>query len=251
MGDLVFSWYNVLNSVSSALSGPVREFAYVASIPPLTALLLGVLGAFTPCQLTTGAAAVAIIGRRLERRSFFTGLAYAAGKAVTYAALGLFFVLLGEALSQGTIPVVQAVRKVLGPLMIVVALALLGLWRSRLGLGLGDRVAAFASDRLDATRPRGAFLLGMAFGLAFCPTLFLLFFGLLVPLALASPAGATFPLLFALGTALPVLAVLGAIALGVGDSPKAVARVRPLVTKLAGAVVLVAGINDTVVYWLI
>lgn len=251
MGDLVFSWYNFLNSVTNALSGPVREFAYVAGIPPLTAVLLGLLGAFTPCQLTTGATAVALVGRRLERSSFFTGLAYAAGKAVTYAALGLVVVLLGEALSQATIPVVQTVRKALGPLMIVVALALLGFWRSRLGLGFGDRIAAFASDRLDATRPRGALLLGMAFGLAFCPTLFLLFFGLLIPLALASPGGAAFPLLFALGTTLPVLAILGVLALGLSDSPTAIARARPFVTKLAGVVILLTGLNDTIVYWLL
>ncbi len=76
-------------------------------------------------------------------------------------------------------------------------------------LGIGERVAAAAAERLEPTRPRGAFVLGMAFALAFCPTLFLLFFGLLIPLTLASAGGLIFPALFALGTAAPLLALLG------------------------------------------
>lgn len=73
----------------------------------------------------------------------------------------------------------------------------------------------------------------------------------LIPLALASPGGALFPVLFALGTAVPVLAILGALALGIGGARATglVGRVQPFFTQLAGAVLLLTGINDTVVYW--
>ncbi|MGH7403827.1 MAG: hypothetical protein ACREKQ_15465, partial [Candidatus Rokuibacteriota bacterium] len=79
------------------------------------------------------------------------------------------------------------------------------------------------SRRLAGQTPgggRGAFLLGVAFSFAFCPTLFWLFFGLTVPLALRSPAGWSFPGVFAVGTALPLLALAGVVSLGWGAADR-------------------------------
>lgn len=254
MDDLVVQWYGVLASLGRALAEPVRALADSAAFPPLTALLLGVLGALSPCQLTTGLSAVALIGRRPGPRTLLAGVAYVAGKSLVYAGLGLAFVMAGQAAAQGSIPLLQVARKALGPLMLVVGLTLLGVLRSRLTLGVGERVAAYAAERFDATRPRAAFVLGGAFGLAFCPTLFLLFFVLLIPLALVSPGGVAYPAIFALGTTLPVLLILAALALGFGVGRRAsgvVARVEPFLTRLAGIVLVVAGVNDTIVYWLL
>lgn len=252
MSELVAQWYGLLNTFNRLLNEPIRQLADAAGFAPLTALLLGFLGALSPCQLTTGLSAVALIGRRAEPRALLAGCAYVAGKAATYALLGLAFVALGQAVAQSSIPLIQLVRKLLGPLMLLVGLALLGVFRSRLTLDAGDRLAALAAERLDATRPPGAFALGMAFGLAFCPTLFLLFFGLLIPLAIASPGGIAFPALFALGTTLPVLALLALIGLGVAGRTRAMGALghaQPFVTQLAGLVLLLTGLNDTLVYW--
>jgi threonine/homoserine/homoserine lactone efflux protein len=46
----------------------------------------------------------------------------------------------------------------------------------------------------------------MLFALAFCPYSGVLFFGVLIPLILKSTGGLMLPLLFALGTGLPVIA---------------------------------------------
>jgi cytochrome c biogenesis protein CcdA len=97
-----------------------------------------------------------------------------------------------------------------------------------------------------------AFLLGVAFSFAFCPTLFLLFFGLTVPLALPSAAGWNFPGLFAVGTALPLLAAGGMMALGLGGGERlvaSVARWHRRIKVVAGVVFLAAGLHDTVLYW--
>lgn len=251
-GDLVAQWYSLLNTFNRALNEPIRDLAAATAIPPLTALLLGLLGALSPCQLTTGAGAVALIGRRLERGAIAAGFAHVAGKAVTYSVLGVLFVLLGQAMGQSSIPVFQAIRRVIGPLVLVVGLVLIGVLRSRISFGLGERLAAAAGDRLDASRPQGAFILGIAFGLVFCPTLFLLFFLLLIPLALTSPGGVVYPAIFALGSALPVLLILTLIGLGIGGAARAVGligRARPLITQLAGLVLIFTGLNDTLVYW--
>lgn len=253
MGELVASWYSFLSGPTRAFAEPIQALALGAGIPPVSAVLFGLLGALSPCQLTTGLSAFALIGRRPSAALLASGLAYTAGKALVYALLGLGFVVLGNALATSSIPIVIAVRKLLGPLMLLVGLVLLGFVRVRVPFSVGERLALYASDRLDAARPGGAFVLGGAFGLAFCPTLFFLFFGLLIPLALASPGGAIYPALFALGTTLPMLAALAALALGAQrwSVSGTVARVQPFLTQLAGLVLLFTGLNDTIVYWLI
>ena len=56
--------------------------------------------------------------------------------------------------------------------------------------------------RPSARGPLGAYLLGVAFSFASCPTLFWLFFGLTIPLALRSTGGWTFPGVFPFGSSL-------------------------------------------------
>jgi hypothetical protein len=50
-----------------------------------------------------------------------------------------------------------------------------------------------------------AFLLGVAFSLGFCPTMVLLFFGMVMPMTVQSSYGVILPPIFALGTAFPLL----------------------------------------------
>ncbi len=249
MTELAQTWYEVLSTLDRTAGEPIRALVANTTIGPLTALLLGILGALSPCQISTSVGAVALIGRRPTAGALLSGLAYAGGKAVTYGVIGLAFVSLGAAVDASAIPVAQMVRRLLGPLMLLVGLALLGVIRPRLGFGLGDRIAVVAADRLDATRPSGAFALGLAFGFAFCPTLFLLFFGLLIPLALASPGGAAYPALFALGTTVPLFIALGLLWLGIGGSNGLTHRAERALNVLAGVVAVIVGLNDTLLYW--
>lgn len=254
MGDIILQWYGVLSGLTRTIGLPLRDLSEAVGSPPLTALLLGLIGSLAPCQLTTGLGALALIGRRVKGRPMLAGIAYTAGKATLYAALGLTFVIAGQALAQSSIPVIQIVRRALGPLMLVIGLVLIGVLRARGGFAPGERIASVAADRFDATSPRGAFALGAAFGLAFCPTLFFFFFGLLVPLALVSPVGVVYPALFALGTAVPLLMVLGALTLGLrgaGALTHSLRSIQKPLTKAAGVLLFLVGINDTVVYWFI
>jgi threonine/homoserine/homoserine lactone efflux protein len=94
----------------------------------------------------------------------------------------------------------------------------------------------------------------VAFSFTFCPTLFWLFFGLTIPLALRSAAGWAFPGLFAVGTALPLLAFAGLFALGTELAEGFVARVtrsHRLISRMAGAVFVLAGLHDTLTYWML
>jgi cytochrome c biogenesis protein CcdA len=246
--ELASAWYGVLSRASGEMSLSMRDVVIAGGIPPIAiVLVLGVIGAISPCQLTTGLSAIALIGRRPHARQLLAGLAYVAGKATTYGALGLLFVAFGGIVTASAIPVVGVVRRILGPLMIVVGLALIGVLRSRVRLGTFDRLAFAASDRFDATRPSGAYALGVAFGLVFCPTLFLLFFGMVIPLTVTSAGGVLFPSVFALGTGLPLLIILLLMWLGFGGQPSP--ALQRWLTRAAGVVAVLAGLNDTIIYW--
>ena len=57
-----------------------------STTPVLTAFLLGLLTAISPCPLATNIAAIGYIGKDIEdrRRVFLNGLLYTAGRIVAY-----------------------------------------------------------------------------------------------------------------------------------------------------------------------
>ncbi len=154
-----------------------------------------------------------------------------------------------------SILVFVAARKALGPLVVVIGLALTGVLRLRWvpGHEVASRLRRVARRRADGAH----FLLGVAFGFSFCPTLFALFFVILIPLALSRPEGLVYPALFVFGTALPLLLALGLLSLG-GGSPRRyserigrIGRTQRVVAVLGGLLLALAGLHDTLVYWLL
>ena len=58
-------------------------------------------------------------------------------------------------------------------------------------------------------------MLGVLFAMAFCPSSGVLYFGMLIPMSVTASAGWLLPVLFAVATALPVLAVAWILAFSV------------------------------------
>jgi cytochrome c biogenesis protein CcdA len=253
MRDLVIAWYAYLSTFNAAVAQPIRDVADGLGIPLLSALLFGLIGATSPCQLTTNAGALAYLARAGGSRASVAvnAMAYLVGKALVYTVAGVAVILVGRDLAQGSIPVIVVARKVLGPLMIGLGLHLFGLLPLRFSIGHG--LSGWLEDRAGSG-VGGAFMLGTAFSFAFCPTLFLLFFGLTLPLALSSPVGAVYPAAFALGTTVPLLGVAVALGVGAGAARGYVGgarRVDAWLRPVAAGVLVLAGLNDTVVYWLL
>ncbi|MEI8344464.1 MAG: cytochrome c biogenesis protein CcdA, partial [Candidatus Omnitrophota bacterium] len=99
----------------------------------------------------------------------------------------------------------------------------------------------------------GAFVLGLVFALVFCPISAALFFGSLIPLALSHRSGAGLPLVYGLGTGLPVLLFAFLIALGVRSLSgwfERLTRLEALMRKLTGGVFIVVGLYYVMVYLL-
>jgi cytochrome c biogenesis protein CcdA len=253
MQDLVAEWYALLSTLSAALTEPVRALGQALGAPLMSALLFGLLGAASPCQLTTTAGALACIARGEggSREVAGRALAYALGKAFVYTLLGAAVILAGQGLARAAIPVIVVARQAVGPLMILLGLSMVGL--APLRFALGARLAGWLQARAGHGTG-GVFLLGAAFAVIFCPTLFLLFFGLTIPLALASPVGLAYPAVFALGATLPLLGLTGLLVAGAGTvagyrrgARRVGARLRPA----AAAVLLLVGLHDTLIYWLL
>ncbi len=93
----------------------------------------------------------------------------------------------------------------------------------------------------------------MAFSFAACPTLFVLFFGTLIPLAITtSIGGLTFPAIFAIGTTVPLILFVALLAFGAQSVTPFVRRLRAAdvwVSRLAAIVFIVVGANEILLYW--
>ncbi len=242
-GEVSQGLYRGMSALYGVLAPPLDALRRSLDLPGVSAFLLGVLAAFAPCQVTTGAGALAYLARDGGR--LFPGLpAFLLGKALAYTLLlGVALWLFGGP-PQDPGGLFRPVRLALGPLMVLVGLGLLGVLRLPWAWPLPLRMETGGKGFW------GALALGVLFGLAFCPTLFWLFFGLLLPLALASPWGALYPGLFALGSGVPLALFLWLLGrLGRGGALRALRRAGGWATRLAGWVLVGAGLLDTAVYW--
>ena len=256
MSELIGQYYAWLSSLAGWLTLPISNLADSINIPLVSALLFGLIGATAPCQLSTNVAALGFLSRGVSdpHRVWGQTAAFVAGKVTVYLLVGGLVVALGLQLNQigGTaIPVVVVARRALGPLLVLVGLFMLGLFKSR--LSFGGRFSAWLEAKVG--RRRGllpAYLLGVAFSFTFCPTLFWLFFGLTIPLAIASPGGLLFPGVFALGTALPVLglaALLGSGTINVGQFVRRFKAADVWLQRAVGGLFVLIGLNEIVLYW--
>jgi cytochrome c-type biogenesis protein len=249
---MLLEWYATLSQLYAAVADPLMGLVRSAEFPPVAALLLGLLASFSPCQLTTNASAVAWVAREAENRprALLSAAAFILGKAAVYTLFGIGVAVVGRGLETAAIPVFVTARKALGPLMILLGLVFLGLipWRPAFGSGVAARLKA----RLPQRGVAGAFGLGIAFGFAFCPTLALLFFSFLLPLTLATRGGFLLPALFAVGMTLPLVVLTALVLAGSGLAQRhagGAGAFHGWVRLLAGLIFLLAGVNDTLLYW--
>lgn len=252
--------YAVGTSFNAVVAEPLNRLRLSTTVPLLAPLLLGLMAATAPCQLSTGSAALAYVGRDGEpggavRRA----TAYLLAKVVFYAVAGavVMYVVGGDVRAPGDF--FTGVRRVLGPATLLAGLVMLRVIRPR--FELGGRASARLRELAGARGGTlGAFGLGLAFSLAFCPTLFFLFFAITVPLALSSPLGFAYPAVFAVGMTLPLLGVAwlvsgareGAAGPDAGGAYlRGLRRWNLVAAPVAGAVFVLAGLYDTVVYWFV
>lgn len=214
--------------------------------PAITAFLLGLLTAISPCPLATNIAAIGFIGKNIESRKviFRNGLLYTLGRIVAYTLLGAVLIAVLE--EGASLFGIQKFIARYGEMIIGPALLLIGLF-----LLFGDRLSlpSFGfkgnGERLVGHGGWGALLLGVLFALAFCPTSGVLYFGMLIPMSATTTAGYLLPVLFAIATALPVLAVAWVLAFSaqrIGEVYGKIQTVQKWLNNVVGILFLAIGV---------
>jgi len=233
------------------LAGWLGQLASGTSVPVLAAFLLGLLTAIAPCPLATNIAALAYIGRGTAGRSaaLLTGTLYTLGRTFSYTLLGFLIIVVGLEI-PGLAAFLQSWGgRILGPLLIIVGVLML--LAGRLSFGAGTDKLAALGEKVAGHGALGGFLLGVIFALAFCPYSALLFFGLLIPLALKTSGGITLPIVYAFGTGLPVLVFGILLAAGVSwlsATFKALTRVEKVLRIVVAVVFIGVGLYYVVLW---
>ena len=186
-----------------------------SSFPILTAFILGLMTAISPCPLATNITAIGFVSKDIvsQRKVFVNGLVYTLGRAITYTAIGLLF-FFGASQFEISGFFQQWGEKLLGPLLIIIGLFMLGILKLKIP-GIGS-----LTEKMETKSNSGfwgVLLLGVVFALAFCPYSGVLYFGMLMPMTISTASGLYLPLFFAIATGIPVIIFAWLIAFSVGS----------------------------------
>lgn len=190
-----------------------------STIPVLTAFLLGILTAISPCPLATNITAIGFISKNIESRHriFWNGILYTVGRIITYAGIG--FILTPILREGASIFEIQKAIAKYGEMVIAPALIFIGLFML-FGNRLNLPKFGYSGEGTKRGGLWGALLLGVLFSLAFCPTSGVFYFGILMPMAAAQAGGMLLPVVFAIATGLPVIIVAWVLAYSVAGLGK-------------------------------
>jgi cytochrome c-type biogenesis protein len=211
------------------------------------ALWLGLLTAISPCPLATNIAAIGYVARFSQAggrgRTWLPGLLYSLGRALAYTLVGgiiTWGLLSAPSLSSF---LQEHMNQLLGPLLVLVGMALLGMLPGLPSFGKGG--GAGLNDKLMSLGLMGCVLMGFIFALTFCPVSAALFFGSLLPLAVREHSAWLVPALFGIGSAAPVLIFALALAVSREAAGRAFQHLQSTqrwITPISGWLLIAIGV---------
>jgi len=175
-------------------------------LPFLSAFILGIMTAISPCPLALNITAVAYISKDIEnkKRIFINGLVFTLGKALSYTIVGVILFLGASKFKVARLFQLNG-EKLIGPLLLFIGIGIIVFNFVNINLPAFGKL----SEKLENGMKKGswvnALLLGILFALAFCPYSGFLYFGILIPMTIASTSGLYLPLVFGIATGLPVI----------------------------------------------
>jgi cytochrome c biogenesis protein CcdA len=189
-------------------------------VPVIAAFFIGLMTAISPCPLATNITAIAYISKRIDnsRHTLLTGFVYTLGRMAAYIAVASAIVFFGMNIQIVALTLQHYGEQLLGPFLVLCGLYLLDIFHFDRLPG-GDWFSGFTSGisaRMAEKGYLGAFLLGVIFALSFCPFSAVLFFAMLIPLAIGAGDPVIIPAVFALATGLPVIIISYLLVRGVG-----------------------------------
>ena len=178
-----------------------------SGIPLVAAFFIGLVMTFSPCPLATNITAIAFISKKIgdNRHTLLVGTLYALGRMAAYIGLTALIVYAGLNIQSISLFLQEYGEKLIGPFLLIMGILMLGIvdipvigsrgWLQKIELYFGEKGYL------------GAFLLGVIFALALCPFAAVLFFGMLIPIALKTGDAILVPAVFGIATALPVIII--------------------------------------------
>lgn len=220
------------------------------NVPILSAFVLGLMTSISPCPLATNITATAFISKNISNKKvvFLSGLVYSLGRAFSYTAIGLILFFGASKFHIGRF-FQQNGEKFLGPLLIIVGLIMLNVIKLNF-LGKSNFTEKL-TDKLKGKGLLGSFLIGVIFALAFCPYSGALYFGMLIPMTISSYDGLYLPIIFALGTGLPVILftyLLAFAASNIGVFYAKISRIEKVIRLMSGVIFVIAGIYYVLIF---
>ncbi|MCB9310439.1 MAG: sulfite exporter TauE/SafE family protein [Lewinellaceae bacterium] len=228
----------------------LQHFLENYNIPILSAFILGLMTAISPCPLATNITATAYISKNIsnKRKVFISGVLYSLGRAFSYTAIGLVLYL-GASKFHIAKFFNQNGEKYLGPLLIIVGLIMLNVIKLNF-LGKSNFQEKL-TEKINNKGLLGSFVIGVIFALAFCPYSGALYFGMLIPMTISSANGLYLPLVFAFGTGLPVLLftyILAFTASKVGVFYNRITKIEKIMRYVTGVVFILAGLYYVLIF---
>ncbi len=189
----------------------LHQFLANSTFPVLTAFILGLMTTISPCPLCTNVTAIGFLSKDVKSKQQIirNGMMYVLGKIIAFTALAAIFVMGGSVLPTQQFFETYG-EMLLGPFLIIGGLFMLEFFKFHKHTSTHHSSESFSERLIQKSKSGSAkwsLFLGIIFSLAFCPYSGVLFFGGLIPLTLAEPAGLLLAIVFALGTGLPVMII--------------------------------------------
>ncbi|MDL2239746.1 aromatic aminobenezylarsenical efflux permease ArsG family transporter [Bacteroidales bacterium OttesenSCG-928-K22] len=215
-----------------------------SSWPIFTALLLGLMTAISPCPLATNITATAYLSKDIgnKKRVFLNGIFYTLGRTFSYTALGMIFYF-GASQFQVTRFLQNIGGLWLGVALIIIGILMLDVIKFNIP-GI-NKLTSNVGEKKRKNNYLNAFLLGVLFALAFCPYSGVLYFGVLIPMTIASPSGLILPVVFAIATGLPVIIIAYLLAYSMSNVGKFYNKMNSFqkwFKRIVAAVFIIVGI---------
>lgn len=218
--------------------------AYKNDLPMLAAFVLGLTTAISPCPLATNITATAYLSKNIteKRKVLFSGVFYTLGRMFSYTTLGFVFYF---GASQFKIAkLLQGIGGAwLGVALVIAGILMLDL--VKFNIPLFEKLKPKVNEEKQKGGYWNAFIMGVAFALAFCPFSGVIYFGVLIPMTIAAPSGLLLPPIFSIATGLPVIIIAWILAYSMANIGKFYSNIQGLekwFRRVIAALFIVVGV---------
>lgn len=190
----------------------------IEDFPLLSAFLLGLFVAINPCSLTANISALGLLSYNNEEKksSLKTGIIFTIGKSVAYFALAVLLYYFANLIDFSN-SIQHIYGKILGIFFILAGILMLDIIHIH---GAENKV-------LKLFKNENAFIIGVLLAYAFCPDGGIMYFCMMIPLSIKESSPFIIPLLFTIGSAIPILVLSFIIT-------KSVAKIENIKDKISG-----------------